>query len=203
MTSTPQPRRLDGADDPAAVLAYAREQKRVEDQAAREVMKAAATWAGMHSGESLVGPVDEWHEHALPLGGEGCPEVAEFAVVEFAAALGKTTQAGRLYLSKAVEGRYRLTRCWEQLEAGILPAWKLGIIAEQTMSLPPEAAAFVDQLLGLQLDRGHYDTGIAFTRGVVERGGLEQLNRLWTSREMMPTRSELEAPGLWLARIDL
>jgi len=66
-----------------------------------------------------------------------------------------------------------------------------------------EAAAFVDQLLGLQLDRGHYDTGIAFTRGVVERGGLEQLNRLWTSREMMPTRSELEAPGLWLARIDL
>jgi putative hydrolase len=66
-----------------------------------------------------------------------------------------------------------------------------------------EAAAFVDQLLGLQLDRGHYDAGIAFTRGVVERGGLEQLNRLWTGREMMPTRPELEAPGLWLARIDL
>jgi putative hydrolase len=66
-----------------------------------------------------------------------------------------------------------------------------------------EAAAFVDQLLGLQLDRGHYEAGAAFTRGVVERGGLEQLNRLWTRREMMPTRSELEAPGLWLARIDL
>jgi putative hydrolase len=66
-----------------------------------------------------------------------------------------------------------------------------------------EADAFVDQLLGLQLDRGHYDAGIVFSRGVVERGGLEQLNRLWTSREMMPTRSELEAPGLWLARIDL
>jgi putative hydrolase len=66
-----------------------------------------------------------------------------------------------------------------------------------------EAAGFVDQLLGLQLDRGHYDAGIAFTRGVVERGGLEQLNRLWTGHEMMPTRSELDAPGLWLARIDL
>jgi putative hydrolase len=66
-----------------------------------------------------------------------------------------------------------------------------------------EAAAFVDQLLALQLDRGHYDVGVAFSRGVVERGGLDQLNRLWTSREMMPTSSELEAPGLWLARIDL
>ena len=43
-----------------------------------------------------------------------------------------------------------------------------------------EAAAFVDRLLGLELDRGHYDAGVAFSRGVVERGGIEQLNRLWT-----------------------
>ena len=71
MTSTTQPLSLGGADDPAAVLAYAREQKSVEDQAAREVMKAAAAWAAMHSKDSLVGPIDEWHEHALPLGGEG------------------------------------------------------------------------------------------------------------------------------------
>jgi putative hydrolase len=66
-----------------------------------------------------------------------------------------------------------------------------------------EAAAFVDRLLGLELDRGHYDVGIAFSRGVVERGGIEQLNRLWAGPEMMPTPTELEAPGLWLARIDL
>src|SRR3954465_2561044 len=139
-TSHPIP--LDGADDPAAVLAYARARRQAEDDEAREVMKAAARWAAMHSADSLVGPVDEWHEHSLPLGGEGCPEVAEFAVVEFAAALGKTTQAGRLYLSKAVEARYRLNRCWKRLEAGVLPAWKLGIIAEQTMTLPPAGAAF-------------------------------------------------------------
>src|SRR4051812_32977452 len=145
MTSTTRPLTLDGADDPAAVLAYAREQKRIEDAAAREVMKAAARWAGMHSADSLVGPVEEWHEHALPLGGEGCPEVAEFAVLEFAAALGKSTTAGRAYLAKAVEGRYRLTHCWKQLEAGGLPAWKLGGIAEHTPPLPPAAATFVDQ----------------------------------------------------------
>jgi putative hydrolase len=66
-----------------------------------------------------------------------------------------------------------------------------------------DSAAFVDRLLGLELDRGHYDEGVAFARGVVERGGVEQLNRLWSGPEMMPTRSELEAPGLWLARIDL
>jgi putative hydrolase len=66
-----------------------------------------------------------------------------------------------------------------------------------------EANAFVDRLLGLELERRHYDEGAAFCRGVVERGGMEALNRIWASEEMVPTRPELEAPGLWLARIEL
>jgi putative hydrolase len=69
-----------------------------------------------------------------------------------------------------------------------------------------EAGHFVDRLLGLELDRGHYDTGLAFCRGVAERseaGGFEQLNRLWAGEQMLPTPAELTAPGLWLARIDL
>jgi putative hydrolase len=66
-----------------------------------------------------------------------------------------------------------------------------------------DSAAFVDRLLGLELDRHHYDEGVAFSRGVLERGGVDQLNRLWSGIEMMPTRNELEAPGLWIARIDL
>ena len=99
----------------------------------------------MHSGESVVGPAEAWHESCLPLGGEGCPEVAEFAVVEFAAALGRSTESGRRYLSHAVEGFYRLRRCWARLEAGELPAWRLGFIAERTVCLSPAAAGFVDQ----------------------------------------------------------
>jgi len=144
MTSTDHRFRLDGADDPAAVLAYARGEKKVEDQAARNVMKAAARWAAMHSGESLVGPADGWHEQALPLGGEGCPQVAEFAVTEWAAALGRTTESGRVYLSRTVEAFYRLPRCWARVEAGLLQDWKLRFIAERTLSLPPAGAAFVD-----------------------------------------------------------
>ena len=144
MTSTPDPLPLSGADDPAAVLAAARAAKEVEDDAARVVLQAAARWASMHATDSLVEPVDEWHESGIPMGGEGCPEVAEFAVIEFAAALGKSTDAGRRYLSHAIEARYRLTCCWARLVAGELPAWKLAFIAERTLCLSPEAAAFVD-----------------------------------------------------------
>jgi putative hydrolase len=66
-----------------------------------------------------------------------------------------------------------------------------------------EATAYLDRLLGLELDRRHYEEGAAFCRGVVERASFDQLNRLWTDEAMVPTRAELEAPGLWLARIDL
>ncbi|HEX7520556.1 MAG TPA: zinc-dependent metalloprotease [Acidimicrobiia bacterium] len=66
-----------------------------------------------------------------------------------------------------------------------------------------EAARFIEGLLGLKLDREHYEQGEAFCQGVLERAGPEGLNRLWTRASMLPTRPELEAPGLWLARIDL
>jgi putative hydrolase len=66
-----------------------------------------------------------------------------------------------------------------------------------------EAERFIEGLLGLKLEREHYERGRAFCEGVVERAGVEGLNRLWESEEMLPTPSELEAPGLWLARIEL
>jgi len=66
-----------------------------------------------------------------------------------------------------------------------------------------EAERFIEGLLGLKLERAHYERGAAFVDGVVERAALEGLNRLWDSPAMLPTPNELDAPGLWLARIDL
>jgi len=66
-----------------------------------------------------------------------------------------------------------------------------------------EAERFIERLLGLKLERAHYERGQAFVEGVVERAGVDGLNRLWDSPPMLPTPNELDAPGLWLARIDL
>jgi putative hydrolase len=66
-----------------------------------------------------------------------------------------------------------------------------------------EAERFIEGLLGLKLEREHYERGQAFVDGVVERAGLDGLNRVWDDATMLPTPSELDAPGLWLARIDL
>lgn len=62
---------------------------------------------------------------------------------------------------------------------------------------------FVGQMLGLTLGRKQYDRAHIFIKGVLDRAGEEGLGRLWGSEEDLPTAAELDAPGLWLARIDL
>ncbi len=62
---------------------------------------------------------------------------------------------------------------------------------------------FVERILGLELDAAQYDRGSAFASGVVERAGIEGLKRLFANAGNLPTPSEVDAPGLWLARIDL
>ncbi len=62
---------------------------------------------------------------------------------------------------------------------------------------------FVERLLGLELDQDLYDRGRLFVDGIVEREGEEGLAKLWRRVEHLPTPNELDAPGLWLARIDL
>jgi putative hydrolase len=62
---------------------------------------------------------------------------------------------------------------------------------------------FVERLFGLELTQAHYDRGLAFVDGVIERAGPDALERLWKSERELPTPAEIDAPGLWLARIDL
>ena len=69
-----------------------------------------------------------------------------------------------------------------------------------------EAAAadrFVERLFGLELTQATYDRGSAFVRGVLEREDEAGLRRLWEGDEQLPTPAEVDAPGLWLARISL
>jgi putative hydrolase len=66
-----------------------------------------------------------------------------------------------------------------------------------------EADRFVERLFGLELTQATYDRGSAFVAGVLERSGQDGLRRLWDGPDMLPTPPEVDAPGLWLARIDL
>lgn len=62
---------------------------------------------------------------------------------------------------------------------------------------------FVEQLLGLRLTRAQVERGHAFVTGVTERAGHNGLAQLFSQAGNLPTPNELDAPGLWLARIEL
>jgi putative hydrolase len=66
-----------------------------------------------------------------------------------------------------------------------------------------DGTRFVERLFGLEMGRGQFERGAAFVEGVLERAGDEGLSRLWRSERELPTPAEVDAPGLWLARIDI
>ncbi len=67
--------------------------------------------------------------------------------MEYAATLGMSTDAGKAYVGKTLELRYRLPRLWDHVMTGRLPVWRAMRVAEHTCCLPAAAAADVDQAL--------------------------------------------------------
>ena len=64
------------------------------------------------------------------------------------------------------------------------------------------ADSFVEQLLGIRLGEDQVARGKAFVQGVVDRAGDGGLRPLLERPDAIPTPNEVDAPGLWLARIE-
>jgi putative hydrolase len=60
----------------------------------------------------------------------------------------------------------------------------------------------LERLIGMDLKLRQYEQGKAFCDGVVARGGIEGLNRVWAGPGSMPTIAELDDPAGWLARTE-
>ncbi|MFT4262731.1 MAG: HNH endonuclease signature motif containing protein [Nocardioides sp.] len=140
------------ADDASGVLAeLRRSQARVRREEALQI-ELATRFASFHEVDhwtqaaSLVEREDEipGAEGELLLGGDGCPWVSEFAVTEFAAATGRSLRSGRVFLAQAIELVHRLPRTWREVKAGRVEGWRARRVAEATMTLPRQAATWVD-----------------------------------------------------------
>ena len=80
----------------------------------------------------------------VELAGVGAPSVSEFAVIEFAAAIGRTTDSGRSLVGDAIEIRHRMPRLWVRVTCGEVEVWRARRIAQRTKHLTKAGAAFVD-----------------------------------------------------------
>jgi len=64
------------------------------------------------------------------------------------------------------------------------------------------ADSFVERLLGIRLGEDQVARGKAFVQGAVDRGGDHALRPLLERPDAIPTPNEVDAPGLWLARLE-
>ena len=145
MTTT-APATIEELDSPSDVLAFARTRRADADRAEADVLTAAVVWAEQHPPESIH-EAATWiggGETGLLLAGPGAPMVAEFCIAEFALAIGKSTDAGKVLISHGLELKYRLPQHWARIQSGHLPVWRARRVADATLLLTPEAAAFVD-----------------------------------------------------------
>lgn len=60
---------------------------------------------------------------------------------------------------------------------------------------------FLRKVLGMDLKARQYAQGATFVRAVLADGGMARLNQVWESQDNLPTRAEIEDPGLWLQRL--
>ncbi len=79
----------------------------------------------------------------------------------------------------------------------VMEAWR------RRRNAPADAIRSLSTLLGLQLTKDDLEAAGGFVGGVLQRVGSEGLTALWESDSNLPTTAEVEAPGLWLARIGL
>ena len=82
-------------------------------------------------------PVSRWP-------GPGAPLVAEFCIAEFAAALGRSTDSGRMLIADALELKYRLPRLQARVESGSCRCGGPAGSPKPPSGSPMEAAGFVD-----------------------------------------------------------
>ena len=63
------------------------------------------------------------------------------------------------------------------------------------------ADRLVRKLFGLDLKARQYAEGSKFVKAVVDKAGMAAFNRVWTSPNTLPTKTEIEEPASWMSRV--
>jgi hypothetical protein len=117
-----------------------------------EQLATAAHWADLHAVLARTSALPG-SERMMPLGGDGTPEVAEFAPAEYGAAIGVSHGVANRLIADALDLRHRLPQLWARVQGGEIKVWAARRIAETTRHLPQQAARQVDRVIAPYADR--------------------------------------------------
>ena len=128
------------------LLAYAAQRADTIREAEADLLRIAYRWAIIHHPDRLD-PDDKdrpGRERARRLGGDGTPEVCEFAAAALGARIGRSPYAAAKLMADALDLKHRLTAHWARVEAGEVRASYARYVCAKTRNLTQEEAAYVD-----------------------------------------------------------
>jgi hypothetical protein len=130
--------------DAPATLAVAEANEHALITAESRRLHIAAHWADLHPGDAITNSPIRGAEHAVRLGGDGTPTVAEFAPGELGCVLRLSDGAAGKLIADALDLRHRLKLTWAAASAGQVPAYQGRYLASATRHLSLEQAGRVD-----------------------------------------------------------
>ncbi len=63
------------------------------------------------------------------------------------------------------------------------------------------AERLIEKYIGLDIKLKQYEIGESFVANVVDKGGMDLLNHVWSGPESLPSLKEIEEPALWIRRV--
>jgi hypothetical protein len=125
----------------------------VAEQADRALLVSAAHWADLHGVVDAAPSALPGTERLVRLGGDGTPEVAEFASAALGAELALSPYAASLLMADALDLRHRLPVLWGRICAGEVKPWIGRKVAQATRQLSAAAVELVDVTVARWADR--------------------------------------------------
>ena len=144
-------RTVDGEGEVLSALRTAAARQRSVEA---ELLLLAAEWGLLHPSADGTQGAPDAAAHTEdggcePLAGPGCPGVSEYAIAEFAAALGTGTGEAKTWVGHGLELSHRLPRLWARVQEADVPVAAARQVATATIAAQPplsrEAADWVDQ----------------------------------------------------------
>ena len=128
------------------LLAYAEERAETIRDAEADLLRIAYQWAMIHHPDRLD-PAEAdrpGRERARQLGGDGTPQVCEFAAAQLGARIGRSPYASAQLMADALDLHHRLPQLWTRVEAGEVRASYARHVCAKTRDLTKDEAAYVD-----------------------------------------------------------
>ena len=155
------------------------------------LVELAAHWADLHYPDSQPPPAGKplpGREQGRLLGGQGTPEVLEFAAAELGARMEATVGSARALMADALDLRHRLPELWQLICAGRVTSWRARKVAQATRHLSRDAAMHVDAAVaGLitALPWGRFET--LLTAKIIEADpqAAEERAKIWEAERFV------------------